>query len=167
MGLSGGLMNYVYDYVKDKGIITSLPRTSILAKATRIHASKKALGLKSDPTSMSPFKTKNRLLRMLLTFLTAIHYFVAKVGPISCVIDANYLSSYSHGIIDSTCGCGSGRVFLNHGVLVVGYGEEKGIEYWLVKNSWGADWGDKGYFKLKKDDKNTCGIATDSSYLLV
>ena len=55
-----------------------------------------------------------------------------------------------------------------HGVLVVGYGSEKFLDiftrdYWLVKNSWGAGWGEKGYFKIKRGD-NKCGIATQASY---
>ena len=43
----------------------------------------------------------------------------------------------------------------DHAVLVVGYGKENGINYWLVRNSWSTMWGDSGYIKIK-DDK--CGI---------
>lgn len=45
---------------------------------------------------------------------------------------------------------------MNHAVLAVGYGVEDGVPYWLIKNSWGAEWGDKGYFKMEMG-KNMCG----------
>lgn len=43
----------------------------------------------------------------------------------------------------------------DHAVLVVGYNQENGINYWLVKNSWSTMWGDEGYVKIKED---ACGI---------
>lgn len=52
---------------------------------------------------------------------------------------------------------------VNHAVLAVGYGTENGIDYWLIKNSWGASWGDNGYFKMKRG-VNMCGIANCNSY---
>jgi cathepsin H len=55
---------------------------------------------------------------------------------------------------------------VNHAVLAVGYGVENGIPYWLIKNSWGADWGADGYFKMELA-KNMCGIATCASYPIV
>lgn len=53
---------------------------------------------------------------------------------------------------------------LNHGVTLVGYGTESGQDYWLIKNSWGSDWGDHGYFKLARNQDNMCGIATLATY---
>ena len=59
---------------------------------------------------------------------------------------------YISGVITSKL-CGTN---LDHGVLAVGYGTENGNDYFLVKNSWGASWGDKGYVKIGTN--NVCGI---------
>lgn len=47
---------------------------------------------------------------------------------------------------------------VNHAVLAVEYGLQEGIPYWILKNSWGGDWGDSGFFKIKRGE-NMCGIA--------
>jgi len=57
---------------------------------------------------------------------------------------------------------------LDHGVVVVGYGTENGVDYWLVRNSWGTGWGEDGYFKMERNVRGTstgkCGIAMEASY---
>nr|AEC13302.1 cathepsin H [Gallus gallus] len=52
---------------------------------------------------------------------------------------------------------------VNHAVLAVGYGEEDGRPYWIVKNSWGPLWGMDGYFLIERG-KNMCGLAACASY---
>ena len=87
--------------------------------------------------------------------------------PVSVAIQANTQSfqHYSGGIYnDSDCG-----TELDHGVLVVGYGKEifKGIDYWIVKNSWGSLWGENGYIRILRnfnDSKGLCGIAMQPSF---
>ena len=87
---------------------------------------------------------------------------VNSVGPISVAMDASHRSfqSYKSGIYhESQCS----SMKLDHGVLVVGYGNEGGTDYWLVKNSWGKIWGMKGYFMIQQAE-NMCGICTQASY---
>lgn len=87
--------------------------------------------------------------------------------PISVAIEADtrYFQSYTGGIIDSSS-CGTS---LDHGVLIVGYGEENGIKYWLLKNSWSQTWGEEGYFKILRSDSTNdagiCGVAMDPSFI--
>jgi len=49
---------------------------------------------------------------------------------------------------------------LDHAVGMVGYGSQNGVEYWIMRNSWGTVWGDQGYMKVKIVDgtKGICGI---------
>ena len=78
-------------------------------------------------------------------------------GPVSVAIEADKsaFQSYKSGVITGSA-CGTN---LDHGVLAVGWGSENGTEYFLVKNSWGASWGDKGYVKIGIEaGKGVCGI---------
>ncbi|XP_012930474.1 cathepsin W isoform X3 [Heterocephalus glaber] len=100
--------------------------------------------------------------------------YVATQGPITVLINQMLLQHYRQGIIratPSTCD----PWLVNHYVLLVGFGKEeekKGSEkdlsqsnhlprhstpYWILKNSWGAHWGEQGYFRLHQGS-NTCGI---------
>jgi len=66
--------------------------------------------------------------------------------PVSITVDAQNWSSYGGGVFSN---CGDS---LDHGVLLAGYTSS----YWLVKNSWGASWGESGYIRLAMG--NTCGL---------
>ena len=81
-----------------------------------------------------------------------------QTGPTSVAIEADKVAfqGYTGGILNSTA-CGTS---LDHGVLAVGYGTENGQAYYLVKNSWGASWGDNGYVKIANngDGAGICGI---------
>jgi hypothetical protein len=77
-------------------------------------------------------------------------------GPVSIAIQADQrvFQQYTSGVLTEGCG-----TQLDHGVLAVGYGIENGTEYYLVKNSWGPEWGLNGYIKLGiEDGDGVCGI---------
>jgi cathepsin F len=77
-------------------------------------------------------------------------------GPLSASINSHLLMFYKDGIFDPYLNfiCKTG---VNHAVILVGYGVENGVKYWTVKNSWGDNWGDNGYFKIKRGE-GLCGI---------
>jgi hypothetical protein len=89
------------------------------------------------------------------------------LGPLAVSVDAetDVFSYYQSGIFDYAL-CGHE---LDHAVLLVGYGSEKGKEYWIMKNSWAADWGEDGYMRLLQDGDGlgTCGIQMDCQYPLL
>ena len=85
--------------------------------------------------------------------------------PVSVAIEADRLAFqfYKGGILDGTA-CGQN---LDHGVVAVGFGVESGKEYFIVRNSWGASWGEQGYIRIAKNNSvqgGVCGIALAASY---
>lgn len=95
---------------------------------------------------------------------TALTVAIANIGPISVSIDAsNRTFSFYNGTgiyYEPQCS----EQDLDHMVLAVGYGVLDGKQYYLVKNSWGSDWGDEGYIKMSRNGANNCGIASSASY---
>lgn len=61
--------------------------------------------------------------------------------------------TYKEGVYEHTHGSVVGK----HAIKIVGWGVENKTPYWLVANSWNEDWGDKGFFKIRRGD-NECGI---------
>ncbi|KAM3277108.1 hypothetical protein ACQJBY_045115 [Aegilops geniculata] len=88
---------------------------------------------------------------------------LVKYGPLAIGINAAYMQTYIGGV---SCPYICGR-HLDHGVLLVGYGASgfapsrfKEKPYWIIKNSWGENWGDKGYYKICRgyNVRNKCGV---------
>jgi len=155
-GCGGGLMDNAFKYEEQAGVCTekSYPYK---AKNGICKATKCTVGIpKGDVTGYKDVATDDT---------ESLMEAVAK-GPVSVAIEADKMvfQNYKKGVLSSNCGDQ-----LDHGVLAVGYGTESGKDYWLVKNSWGPTWGDKGYVKLLRGKKQAgeCGIKSDPSYPVV
>jgi KDEL-tailed cysteine endopeptidase len=151
MGCNGGQMEGAFKFIIENGqcAASSYPYT---AKDGTCHSCSAV----AHATSCSDVKPNDQL---------SLKAAVAK-QPVAVAIEADtkYFQSYSGGVLTSSS-CGTS---LDHGVLAVGYGEENGQKYWLVKNSWGTSWGEQGYVKIGRsestNDAGICGIAMDPSF---
>jgi len=151
-GCDGGLMDDAFEYIiTNKGIDTeaSYPYT---AEDGTCHFSASNVGAHLVSYTDVPSGSE-----------TALTTDVAQRGPVSVAIDASHSSFqfYSGGVYYEPA-CSSTQ--LDHGVLAVGYGTSGSSAYYIVKNSWGTDWGMSGYIWMSRDRNNNCGIATMASY---
>ena len=90
---------------------------------------------------------------------------LVKSGPITVAMDANGMQDYRSGIDNpKTSRCSITNI--DHVVLVVGYGTEDGVDYWKIKNSWSATWGEEGYYRIVRGE-NKCGVAMDAFHSVV
>lgn len=93
------------------------------------------------------------------------HLKALQKQPVAIAMDSSSMAvrGYSGGVIKSGCGQN-----LDHAVNLVGYGtSDDGTDYWIVRNSWGANWGENGYFRVKRSNENLCGLLSWASYPIV
>lgn len=87
-------------------------------------------------------------------------------GPIAVSFQViKGFNNYVSGVY-SVDNCGTTTQDVNHAVLATGYGNESGKNFWNVKNSWGAGWGNNGFFKISRGN-NMCAIAQCNAYPLI
>jgi len=154
-GCGGGWMDWAFAYVVSQGGIDTEASYPYTAKDGTCHYNAADVGAKI--ASYRDVQAGSE---------SALQNAVATVGPISVAIDASHSSFqfYNGGVYyEPACSTTS----LDHAVLAVGYGTLSGKDYWLVKNSWGTDWGIAGYIMMSRNDNNNCGIASKPSYPLI
>lgn len=89
--------------------------------------------------------------------------YLVNNGPLYVTFHvSNDFFSYKSGVYTDKYGYCNGKTN-NHAVLLVGYGNQNGVDYWLIKNSWGTGFGENGYFKMERG-RNRCGIAKTVNY---
>ena len=145
-GCGGGEMNLAFEYIEQNGIClyNSYPYTAVQGTCQPCTSVAKLHGFQNVQSG-----NETALLNEL------------QIGPVSSAIEADQSSFqfYSGGVFDGDCGTS-----LDHGVLLVGYGTDSvsGLDYWIVKNSWGTSWGEQGYIRMVRG-KNICGLALNAS----
>lgn len=157
-GCNGGQMDGAFKYVIEHGqcALTAYPYTSGAGAEGTCKTTCQAV---AHISSCADVKANDQL---------SLKGAVAQ-QPVSIAIEADtrYFQSYASGVLTSTS-CGTK---LDHGVAITGYGTENGVDYWLVKNSWGTTWGDHGYVKIARSDSTNdpgvCGIAMQASFPVV
>lgn len=151
-GCNGGTMVNAFEYIiQNQGLASeeNYPYTEMQGMCTESNSVAKITGYENVPSNNE----------------NALKLAVAN-QPVSVAIDAygQSFKLYSGGVFNGDCG-----TQLTHAVTVVGYGvsSEDGSKYWLIKNSWGDNWGENGYMRLQRDVdamEGLCGIAMQASY---
>ncbi|GMI82559.1 xylem bark cysteine peptidase 3 [Hibiscus trionum] len=152
-GCEGGLMDYAYKFVIDNhGIDTEEDYPYQGRQKTCNKDKMKRRMVTIDDYADVPMNNGNQLLQAVAT------------QPVSVGIcgSERAFQLYSKGIFTGPC-----STSLDHAVLIVGYGSENGLDYWIVKNSWGSTWGMDGYIHMIRNSDNSegvCGINMLASY---
>ena len=142
-GCNGGLMDLAYDYYNDKGAASL---ASYPYKARDLSCSA------STADIVIPAKRFNgyEVVKQGSAALTAA--IAQQPVAVALAASGSAFQFYTGGIVTSNCG-----TQLNHGVFAVGYGTENGVDYYIIRNSWGAGWGEKGYIRIQRGN-NMCGV---------
>jgi len=157
-GCNGGLMDYGFEYIIKAGGLCTESDYPYTAQDGTCKA--------STCTHVSPISSyKDVTQNSEAALLTAVTQ-----QPISVAIEADQsgFQFYTSGVFNGACGTA-----LDHGVLAVGFDHDSSsnLDYWKVKNSWGASWGLNGYILLVRGSGSgkpgQCGIAMQPSYPIV
>lgn len=151
-GCNGGMMNLAYDYTREHGLEleTSYPYKAADEKCKY----NKSLVVATNTGQEAVLKNDGQALED-----------AAAQRVVAVAVDAEVWQFYESGVFNSIY-CG---ITLDHGVAITGYGhdDDSDLDYWNVRNSWGGEWGEKGYIRILKTtmkSKGTCGINMDAVY---
>ena len=153
-GCGGGNQNDGFDYIINNGGITTESNYPYKAKDGACDGNRASqIAARISGYQYVPENNENALLNA-----------VSK-QPVAAFVNAEgkQFRLYSSGVFTGSCG-----TTLDHVVLIVGYGQaQDGKKFWVIKNSWGPQWGENGYMRLQRNPgfpEGRCGVAMAASY---
>lgn len=152
-GCNGGLMDYAFQYIAKHGGVAAEAAYPYRARQGKCKVKAAPAVVSIDGYEDVPANDEAALRKAVAN------------QPVAVAIEASgsHFQFYSEGVFTGACG-----TELDHGVAAVGYGiAADGTKYWIVKNSWGPEWGEKGYIRMARDvdaKEGICGIAMEPSY---
>ncbi|KAJ6979264.1 low-temperature-induced cysteine proteinase-like [Populus alba x Populus x berolinensis] len=154
-GCEGGDMDYAFEWVINNGGIDTEANYPYTGVDGTCNTTKEEIKVVSIDGYTGVDETDSALLCATVQ------------QPISVGMDGSALDFqlYTGGIYDGDCSDDPNDI--DHAVLIVGYGSENGEDYWIVKNSWGTEWGMEGYFYIKRNTDlpyGVCAINAEASY---
>ncbi|XP_049355503.1 cysteine protease XCP1-like [Solanum verrucosum] len=152
-GCNGGLMDYAFQFIVSQGgLHKEDDYPYLMEEGTCDEKRDESEVVTIDGYHDVPANDEQSLLKALAN------------QPLSVAIEASSrdFQFYKGGVFDGHCGTA-----LDHGVAAVGYGSTKGLDYIIVKNSWGTKWGEKGFIRMKRNigkAEGLCGIYKMASF---
>ncbi|CAL5205858.1 unnamed protein product [Lathyrus oleraceus] len=148
-GCNGGLMNNAFEYLLESGGVVQEKDYAYTGRDGSCKFDKSKV-----VASVSNFS-------VVTLDEDQIAANLVKNGPLAVAINAAWMQTYMSGV---SCPYVCAKSRLDHGVLLVGFGKGayapirlKEKPYWIIKNSWGQNWGEQGYYKICRG-RNVCGV---------
>jgi cathepsin H len=154
-GCNGGLPSHAFEYIMSAGGISTEDAYPYFAEDHNCTVDPKTFALQVHGGAVNITEGDEKEL------LAAVFLH----GPVSIAFQVvTGFKDYKSGVYTSDV-CKNGSADVNHAVVAVGFGKcpKTGKDYWIVKNSWGTEWGDEGYFKIERG-VNMCGVAQCNSF---
>ncbi|PRQ30348.1 putative zingipain [Rosa chinensis] len=161
IGCESGSVRSAFEYIKTNGGIASEEKYPYLS-TSNVSTVRKCDTQKETMHAARITGYKNVPSNNQSALLEAV-----SMQPVSTAIEGHgrEFQLYRGGVFNGSCGH-----ILTHAVTIIGYGTENGTNYWLIKNSWGEKWGEKGYMRILRTETygaGLCGLAKHASYPIV
>jgi len=163
---SGGTTQFAYYYVQEAGGLMSESDYPYQSGTT----GKREICVFNETESVATVKGFNYATPMCLDFVCdhqdeSLLEANLLTGPVSICVDATPWQDYVSGVMTGP-ECGHGLLETDHCVQLVGYNQTSTPPYWIVRNSWGGNWGEEGFIFLEMGT-NTCGVANMATQVVI